>query len=225
MILCWEVVHCQVTLRLTDCVIIRFMIDQQSIVLQHILTLVQTPFVRITTDGPPITRIRVPAVDDEKASTSPDHNGLIPFVPTEETFRMLLASTKCHEFLVTALDTDVNVVAMAIEDQQVLFLQEPGLTTYLKFFGPPEILNLSLHTPTTGRWKACSQKEFGLQIGCSQLFDFSVEYLRYRRRTGFKLTRTPTGEQLYRLASRWNNTYAVTHTNTTHCTNNYTLVQ
>ena len=106
---------------------------------------------------------------------------------------MLQASAKCHDFLVTALDTDVNVVAVATEDNQALFLQEPGLTTYLRFFGP-DILNLSLHSPTPGRWRACSQKDFELQIGCSQLFDFSVEYLRYRRRAGFRLTRPPKGE-------------------------------
>ena len=155
----------------------------------------QTPFVSIPANGSEITRIRVPALNDNRTSKYGDLHGLIPFVPTEETFLMLQESETCHEFLITALDADINVIAMATKHKQVVFLQEPGYTVYLRYFGP-EVLNLSIHAPTPGRWKACSQKRFGLQIGYSQLFDFSLEYLRYHRRNGYKITRTPTGEVL-----------------------------
>ena len=155
----------------------------------------QTPFVPVPGNGSGISRLRVPALNDDSASQYGDKHGLNPFQPTEETFQMLQASTNCHEFLTTALDNNINVVATATENEQTLFLQEPGYTAYLKYFGP-EVLNLSIHAPTPGRWKACSQKEFGLYIGVSQLYDFSLEYLRYHKMNdlNFKITRTPTGE-------------------------------
>lgn len=165
------------------------------ILLSNLLPPTQTPFVRVPGNGSGISRLRVPALNDDGASQNGDKHGLNPFQPTEETFLSLQASTNCHEFLTTALDTDINVFAIATENKQTLFLQEPGYTAYLKYFGP-EVLNLSIHAPTPGRWKACSQKEFKLQIGVSQLYDFSLEYLRYHKVNdyNFKITRTPTGE-------------------------------
>ena len=155
----------------------------------------QTPFVLVPGNGSGISRLRVPALNDDSASQYGDKHGLNPFQPTEEAFQMLQASTNCHEFLTTALDNNINVVATATENKQTLFLQEPGYTAYLRYFGP-EVLNLSIHAPTPGRWRACSQNEFGLYIGVSQLYDFSLEYLRYHKTNdhNFKITRTPTGE-------------------------------
>ena len=161
----------------------------------HSCVYIQTPFASVPNNGSGISRIRVPALNEDRTSEYERQHVLAAFEPTEETFPMLQASTECHEFLITALDADINVVATATENKQVVFLQDPEYTAYMRYFGP-EVLNLSIHEPTPGWWKACSQKAFGLQIGSSQLYDFSLEYLRYNKRIDydFKVTRTPTGE-------------------------------